>query len=1022
MFWDHFRRSKRSRDPARPARKPPGRAGRALNFERLEDRSLMSIDGFAGGAYVAASGSADPQNDLIVTGAESGGGPHVRVFNANNDSASDPGINFFAYDASFRGGVRVAVGDVDLDGSNDIITAAGVGGGPHIRVFHQNGQPLAGPLGSFFAYNPAFTGGVYVAAGDVNGDGRADVITGAGAGGGPHVRVFDAATGTVIREFFAFAPNFTGGVRVAAGDVNGDTHADIIVAAGTSGGPHVRVFDGVTGAQLPGAIGSFFAYNPGFTGGVFVAAGDLNGDSRADIITGAGEGGGPHVRAFDAVTGANIYNSFAYEVQFTGGVRVAAANLDMDPQAEIVTAPGDKGSSRIRVFDSATGMVDPLQGLGNFNAYATANFPQLTPDEVDLLLKRAAGVSSTQDAIIAVVDRNGRILGVRVEQDVLNTITDPDKLVFAIDGAVAKARTAAFFANGDPTNGPDGTFGPLTSRTIRFISQSTITQREVESNPNSADPLERGPGFVAPIGLGGHFPPGIEHTPVVDLFGIEHTNRDSLVHPGDNLRRDSAGLVVDVNGIPVGGVDPADLLLPGRFNIDQNWVPAGQQLYTPESYGFVSGRMPEAQSRGIATLPGGIPLFRDTNGNAIGDTLIGGIGVFFPGPDGYATFEQGFVPGVDQSTIDRTNAPKVLESEFIALAAAGGSIGAGAQVSKIGTLPPVTGLDLPFGRIFLVGIDLETVGPHPQGVETVKAFAATLLPGDANSGADQPVDVSGTLHLEGRPVPAGWLVLPHDSPLGTLTAADVDRIINQGITEAGQVRAQIRLEAGNKTRMVLSVADTDGNVLGLYRMQDSTVFSIDVAVAKARNVAYYADPNALKPADQVDDDDNGVADLTKGIAFSNRTFRFLSEARYPSGVDFTIPGDFSSLRNPGINRFTAENEGATPTNPRGVRLPPEAYTTVLAFDAFFPGTNFHDDANRANQNGIVFFPGSLPLYKSGALVGGWGVSGDGVDQDDVVTFNGASGYLPPSTVLRADEVFVRGVRLPITNFPRNPHG
>jgi uncharacterized protein GlcG (DUF336 family) len=1017
MFWDRFRRSNRATEKAKAA-KPSRR--RSLNFERLEDRSLMSAAGFAGGAYVAASGSANPQNDLIVTGAESGGGPHVRVFDTNTGAEK---LGLFAYDPAFTGGVRVAVGDVDLDGSADIITAAGAGGGPHVRVLNQAGQQLAGPLGSFYAYDAAFTGGVYVAAGDVNGDGRADLITGAGAGGGPHVRVFDGATGAIIHDFYGFAPGFTGGVRVAAGDVNGDSRADIIVAAGPGGGPHVRVFDGVSGAQLAAPIGSFFAYGAGFSGGVFVAAGDVNGDSRADIITGAGEGGGPHVVAFDALTGAVVYSQFAYEAQFAGGVRVAAANVDGDAQAEIVTAPGDGGSSRIRVFDPQTGMINPLPGsLENFYAYASANFPQLNPGEVDLLLKRAAGVSASEDAIIAVVDRNGRILGVRVEQGVLNTITDPDKLVFAIDGAVAKARTAAFFANGDPTNGSGGTFGPLTSRTIRFISQSTMTQREVESNPNSADPLTRGPGFVAPIGLGGHFPPGVQHTPHVDLFAIEHTNRDSIVHPGDNLRRDSANLVVDVNGNVVGGVDPNDILLSGRFNLDPAFVPAGKQLYSPESYGFVSGRMPEAQSRGIATLPGGIPLFRDTDGNSIGDTVIGGIGVFFPGADGYATFEQGFVPGVGQTEAARTNAPKVLEAEFIALAAAGGSIGAGASVGAIGAVPPVTGLDLPFGRIFLVGIDLETVGPHPQGVQTLLSFGASLQPGNPLSGADQPVDVSGTLHLEGRPVPDGWLVLPHDSPLGTLTAADVHRIINQGIAEANLVRAQIRLPVGNRTRMVLAVADTDGNVLGLYRMQDSTVFSIDVAVAKARNVAYYADPNALKSIDQVDDDDNGVADLPKGVAFSNRTFRFLAEPRFPSGVDGTLPGDFSSLRNPGINRFTAENEGATPQNPHGVRLPPEAYTTVLAFDAFFPGTNFRDDANRSNRNGIVFFPGSLPLYKNGILVGGWGVSGDGVDQDDVVTFDGANGFLPPSTVLRADQVFVRGVRLPITNFPRNPHG
>ena len=152
--------------------------------------------------------------------------------------------------------------------------------------------------------------------------------------------------------------------------------------------------------------------------------------------------------------------------------------------------------------------------------------PVIEADEVEQLLDRASAATSRTDAIIAVVDRRGQILGVRVEDDV--PITDQDTLVFAIDGAVAKARTAAFFSSDS---------APLTSRTVRFISQSTITEREVESNPNIADltSTERGPGFVAPIGLGGHFPPGVQFTPQVDLFAIEHTNRDSVIHPGAGL-------------------------------------------------------------------------------------------------------------------------------------------------------------------------------------------------------------------------------------------------------------------------------------------------------------------------------------------------------------------------------------------------------------------------------------------------------------------------------------------------------
>src|SRR5206468_8107956 len=106
--------------------------------------------------------------------------------------------------------------------------------------------------------------------------------TGAGETGGPHVRVFDVARGNAsLASFFAYDINFRGGVRVAAGDVNGDGTPDIITAAGPGGGPHVKVFNGLGGTL----ISSFFAYDLGFGGGVYVAAADVNGDGRAEVIT-----------------------------------------------------------------------------------------------------------------------------------------------------------------------------------------------------------------------------------------------------------------------------------------------------------------------------------------------------------------------------------------------------------------------------------------------------------------------------------------------------------------------------------------------------------------------------------------------------------------------------------------------------------------------------------------------------------------------------------------------------------------
>src|SRR5262249_17456548 len=158
---------------------------------------------------------------------------------------------------------------------------AGAGGGPHVRVF--DGASRA-EVASYFAYDPGFRGGVTVAAGDVDRDGRADVITGAGPGGGPHVKVFNAGSGVVTRQFLAYGAAFRGGVPVAAGAVPEDAAADIITGAGPGGGPHVRVFDGATGQPVRDIV----AYDSTFRGGVRVSSIDLTGDGRAEVMTGPG--------------------------------------------------------------------------------------------------------------------------------------------------------------------------------------------------------------------------------------------------------------------------------------------------------------------------------------------------------------------------------------------------------------------------------------------------------------------------------------------------------------------------------------------------------------------------------------------------------------------------------------------------------------------------------------------------------------------------------------------------------------
>lgn len=309
-------------------------------------------------------------SQFYAVGADAGGGPEVKVYNSQTNALV---YDFYAYDSRFTGGVRVAVGDVTGDGVDDIVTAAGPGGGPQVNVYDGATGAL---LAAFYAYDPRFAGGVFVAVGDVNGDGHADIITGAGAGGGPHVEVWDGATGTPVASFMAYNPSFSGGVHVAAGDLDGDGVAEVVTGAGPGGGPHVRAFEG-DGTPFAGAAGSFYAYDPRFLGGVFVAVADTDGDGRGDIITGAGPGGGPQVNIFDGPTGALI-DSFlagpgaatlfnADGDAFRGGVRVAAVDLPGNGHASILTGFGPPNSPVVQEFEPFTHLVQT-----NFLAFDAA--------------------------------------------------------------------------------------------------------------------------------------------------------------------------------------------------------------------------------------------------------------------------------------------------------------------------------------------------------------------------------------------------------------------------------------------------------------------------------------------------------------------------------------------------------------------------------------------------------------------------------------------------------------------------
>ena len=304
---------------------------RALRFrpvvDLLEDRSTPAAAALAAGAAVGST--------VDVLAAD---GSLVR---------SVP-----AFESAFAGGVRAALADVTGDGVPDVIAGSGPGRPATVRVFD---GATGGLVGEAQPFGAGFTGGVYVAAGDLNADGKADVVVTPDQGGGPRVVVLRGGDLTTAASFYGIDdPNFRGGARAAVGDVNRDGTPDLIVAAGFGGGPRVAGFDGrtVLSGRPARLFGDFFAFEPGLRNGTYPAVGDVDGDGYADLIAGGGPGGGPRVLALSGkqlVIGqtAAIANFFAGPTSERNGVPVAAGDLDGDGRADVLAGSGTDAYVRV---------------------------------------------------------------------------------------------------------------------------------------------------------------------------------------------------------------------------------------------------------------------------------------------------------------------------------------------------------------------------------------------------------------------------------------------------------------------------------------------------------------------------------------------------------------------------------------------------------------------------------------------------------------------------------------------------
>lgn len=319
---------------------------------------------------------------FVVTGTGPGGGPHVRVFTAGGQSIS----SFMAFDPAFRGGVNVAIGDITgPDSAPEIIVGAGPGGGPHVRVFTIFGEPL--DQYAFFAFADGFDGGVTLATANITDDPRDELLVAPASGGGPHVKVRNVVSKQTLKETFVFDDKFLGGISIArartvANDSGSSQKDGFVVGAGPGGGPHVKTFD----ANLAEA-GSWFAYDAAYTGGVGVSAYDTGVYGIDWIATSMLSARGP-IRTF-APSGLAGSDAFTPTGQSRGVSIATMANPnEHNTNGPFVLAPyvPGAGGDVVQGYASNGGpttlSVTPYPGFGGGIRLATG-FGSYDPDAVN---------------------------------------------------------------------------------------------------------------------------------------------------------------------------------------------------------------------------------------------------------------------------------------------------------------------------------------------------------------------------------------------------------------------------------------------------------------------------------------------------------------------------------------------------------------------------------------------------------------------------------------------------------------
>lgn len=375
---------------------------------------------------------------------------------------------------------------------------------------------------------------------------------------------------------------------------------------------------------------------------------------------------------------------------------------------------------------------------------------------------------------------------------------------------------------------------------------------------------------------------------------------------------------------------------------------------------------------GLSGDLGGLPLYK--NG-----TAVGGIGIE---GDGRYTAD-----------LDPSDSDQSLEEVIAAAGTLGFSAPSGIQADQI----LIDGIAIPFSN-----------ADPPSGLNTIPfgALPGTVLNPIITS---PPTGFSAATigGIAGSTDPNFSPFIPSPDP-GGLTAPEVTQIISQAAIQANRTRAAIRNPLGSPARVSITVTDAGGRILGIFRTTDAPIFGFDVSAQKARTANFFTRTDAGTSLVSAGLGGYSAAMTNEGMplngstAFSDRAVGFLSQPIFPPAGSLNF--SFGPLSKP-LGQWSIFNTG----------LQFDALIIGNVLGAISPCT-----ALTQVRNGFQIFPGAVPLFKGSTHVGAIGVSGDGVDQDDIIAALGSVGFEAPAG-MRSDTRIVRGVRLPYVVFPRNPN-